>query len=273
VRALNPIWLSFNGEGLPPITDTEWGWSVQRWCTISLTTREPEVWHRMSSYDPHVERARQIADAIDSPDRENTLYEQFYAEWKAWEAEDLTRGMKTFDRAIGRGNDYTGRIVRFVTGGARERQGPFGGAEANASRERSKAKRVLRESEPEQIQALVDDLPDTTVRKLGHAVERAQLSPKHRVRRDEMEREEASIPAAEWKNRQAAADELTRPIRQALSGLAGANIIAALEVACDEVHAADFIDPKVREAIDDLTRDLLQEADIKVALAGLEEGH
>jgi hypothetical protein len=268
VRALNPIWLSFNGEGLPPITDTGRGWSVRRWCTMSLTTREPEVWHRMSSYDPHVERARQIADAIDSPDRENTLYEQFYVEWKAWEAEDPTRTMEAFDRAIGRAGNYTGKIVRGVTGTARAPEWNSG-----SNRRTDVATRVLRESKPDQIQALVDDLPETAVRKLGHAVERAQLSPKHRVRRDEMEREEASIPAAEWKNRQAAADELTRPIRQALSGLAGANVIAALEVACDEVEAADFIDPKVRDASDDLINRFRREMDIKVALAGLEDGH
>lgn len=67
----------------------------------------------------HVERGRQIADAIDSPDPEQTLYEQFNAEWKAWEAEDPTRTMRDFDREIGRSTDYTGKIVRGVTGPTR----------------------------------------------------------------------------------------------------------------------------------------------------------
>jgi len=49
----------------------------------------------------HVLRARQIADAIDSPNPERTLHEQFYDEWRAGEAEDPTRTMAAFDRAIG----------------------------------------------------------------------------------------------------------------------------------------------------------------------------
>jgi hypothetical protein len=224
----------------------------------------------MSSNDPHVERARQIANAIDSPNREGTLYQQFYDEWKAWEAEDPTRTMAAFDRAIGKSgkSSYTAAIVRFVTGG--RASAPFADSRERAAR--TEARKVLRESEPQQIQALVDDLPDTAVRNLANAVERAQQSPKHRARRDEMEREEASVPAAEWKNRHAAAEESTRPLRHALGGLAGANIVAALEVARDELHAVDFIDPKIADTIQDLTREILQEADIKVALAGLEEG-
>lgn len=64
--------------------------------------------------DSHVQRAKQIADAIDSPDREATLYEQFYAEWKAWKGENQARTMRAFDEAIGRGDGYTGKIVRWI---------------------------------------------------------------------------------------------------------------------------------------------------------------
>lgn len=103
--------------------------------------------------DPHVERARQIADALDSPDREQTLHEQFHAEWKAWEAEDPTRTMAAFDREIGRGNDYTGRIVRFCTGSAAART-PF--SDEQSGRAMRGARTVLRD--PEQRKAVIESL-------------------------------------------------------------------------------------------------------------------
>ena len=99
----------------------------------------------------HVERGRQIADALDSSDRDQTLAEQYVAEWKAWEAEDPTRTMRAYDRAIGRANDYTGKIVRAVTTGAR--RAPFGGEKAQQSRDRHKAKRTL--ADPKQRKAVI----------------------------------------------------------------------------------------------------------------------
>jgi hypothetical protein len=104
--------------------------------------------------DVHVERARQIADALESPDREGTLHEQFYLEWKAWEAEDPTRTMADFDRAIGkdgRGN-YTGRIVQTVTGATST---PWGNA-PQSTRDGRTARKALRE--PKQRQQVIDSL-------------------------------------------------------------------------------------------------------------------
>lgn len=105
--------------------------------------------------DVHVERARQIADALDSPDREGTLHQQFYLEWKAWEAEDPTRTMADFDRAIGRVNakgkptEYTSQLVRLVTT-------PSVRSDRSGSTDRGAAKRILRE--PQQRRRVIDSL-------------------------------------------------------------------------------------------------------------------
>lgn len=131
----------------------------------------------MSSTNVHVERARQIADALDSPDQERTLHEQFYAEWEAWEAEDATRTMAAFDREIGRGNDYTGRIVRFVTGRARGAESPFGGESRQQARDRSTAKSVI--SNPEQRKQVIASLPP---RQLEEVIATAQDVAVERVR-------------------------------------------------------------------------------------------
>lgn len=112
----------------------------------------------------HVERARQIAEAIDAPDRETTLYQQFYAEWKAWEAEDPTHSMRAFDREIGRGHDYTARIARFVNG-APERQSPFNGERQQADRERHNTRKVLRE--PVERRKVIASLSDDEVEALA----------------------------------------------------------------------------------------------------------
>jgi hypothetical protein len=121
----------------------------------------------------HVERARQIADALESQDVEQTLHEQFVAEWKAWEAEDPTRTMAAFDRAIGRGNDYTGRLVRFVTGSATSRTSPFYGNEEGRRKDRATAARVIRE-QPEVIAEFLDEEPEVHARILDAVEERRQ---------------------------------------------------------------------------------------------------
>jgi hypothetical protein len=119
----------------------------------------------------HVERARQIADAIDSPDREQTLYQQFAGEWKAWEAEDPTRTMAALDREIGRGNDYTGAIVRFVTGRAGQRTSPF--TQPRAEEDVTRAKKVLRER-PEVVAEILDEEPEVHARLLDAVEERRE---------------------------------------------------------------------------------------------------
>jgi hypothetical protein len=111
------------------------------------------------STNAHVERARQIADALESQDMEQTLHEQFVAEWKAWEAEDATRTMAAFDREIGRGKDYTGRIVRFVTGAA-----PRGTPFSDGQDERA-ARKVLRE-QPETLAKELVENPEIHARLL-----------------------------------------------------------------------------------------------------------
>jgi hypothetical protein len=118
----------------------------------------------------HVERARQIADALESQDVEQTLHEQFVAEWKAWEAEDQTRTMAAFDREIGRGNDYTGRIVRFVTGAARTRSTPFDDGQTMR-----RARQALREH-PEVVAKELVENPEVHARLLDAVEdERAKL--------------------------------------------------------------------------------------------------
>jgi len=108
----------------------------------------------------HVERARQIADALESQDVEQTLHEQFVAEWKAWEAEDPTRTMAAFSRAIGRNDSYTNKIVRGVTGEARA---PDWGSGSNKRTE--VATKVLRE-QPEAIAKELVENPEVHARLL-----------------------------------------------------------------------------------------------------------
>jgi hypothetical protein len=108
----------------------------------------------------HVERARQIADALESQDVERTLHEQFVAEWKAWEKEDPTRTMAAFDREIGRGLHYTARIVRGVTGEARA---PDWGSGTNKRTE--VAAKVLRE-QPEALAKELVENPEVHARLL-----------------------------------------------------------------------------------------------------------
>lgn len=91
----------------------------------------------------HVVRAKQIADALDSQDMERTLHEQFYAEWKAWEAEDPTRTMAAFDRAVGRHRGYTGNIVQVVTAGTSVLR-------STETARRSNARKILRD-EPQAV--------------------------------------------------------------------------------------------------------------------------
>jgi hypothetical protein len=110
----------------------------------------------------HVERARQIADALESRDVEQTLHAQFVAEWKAWEAEDPTRTMAAFDSAIGRGSNYTGRIVRFVTGAAST---PRTSAFADGGEDARKARKVLRE-QPEALAKELVENPEIHARLL-----------------------------------------------------------------------------------------------------------
>jgi hypothetical protein len=126
----------------------------------------------------HVERARQIADALESPDVEKTLYEQFAAEFNAWEAEQREGGRESssreFDRLIGRGDGYTRRIVRGVTSGARA---PDWGSGSN--RRTEVATKMLRE-QPEVVAEILDENPEVHARVLDAIEERrekAETSP------------------------------------------------------------------------------------------------
>lgn len=139
----------------------------------------------------HIERAGQIADAIDSPDPEKTLHEQFYAEWKAWEAEDPTRTMAEFDRAIGRGSNYTGKIVRFVTGAADRRGTPF-----DDGRDLRGTRKVLREADDDQVEEIIGSLPDEAVERVARAVE-PRVAPERRTFTREPAPERKSKPIFE----------------------------------------------------------------------------
>lgn len=132
-----------------------------------------------TTHDVHVERAKQIADALDSRDVEQTLHEQFYAEFKAWEAEDQTRTQAGFDRAIGRKDNYTRRIVQFVTGATST---PWGNA-PQVKRDERAARKTLRDQpqsvasdiakameDPDVREAVAKHMPPSAARDLSERV-------------------------------------------------------------------------------------------------------
>lgn len=141
----------------------------------------------MSATNEHVERARQIADALDSPDREKTLYEQFHSEFKAWEAEQLDEdrqpSTREFDRLIGRTDGYTRKIVRGVTSGARA---PQWGSGTNVRTE--VAEKVLRDPEQrkqviaslsaEQIEEVIAEAQDVAVERVRAQRSEHDVAPK-----------------------------------------------------------------------------------------------
>lgn len=143
----------------------------------------------MSPANVHVERARQIADALDAPDQERTLHEQFFAEWKAWEAEDPTRTMAAFDREIGRGRNYTNRVVRIVTGDTRA----WG---SGSNRRDEVAAKALRNA-PELIAELADELHDDPKFQAAVASASSKISAREDRRRDEREQVQRGISADE----------------------------------------------------------------------------
>lgn len=226
--------------------------------------------HSHDPTDPHVVRARQIADVLDSADQEQTLHEQFVAEWKAWEAEDPTRTMAAFDRAIGRGNDYTGRLVRFVTGSA-QRGTPFSDGQAERA-----TRKVLREGDAKQIRGILEDLPEDAVGRVASEVARVQQDPRYRVAREEYDRADAEKTPQqrhrEQQDRARSIEDTAERMAKATAPLAAADIVEAIEEATD--YYRDLIEQRgvteeVTEAIGVALELLNREHEVAIGVVSL----
>lgn len=209
----------------------------------------------------HVERARQIADALDSQNMEQTLHEQFYAEWKAWEAEDPTRTMAAFDRAIGRSGKYTSRIVQFVTGGSSTPWGnkPQSGRDEVATRRtlRDRPQEVAPEiakamENPDVREAVARHMTTQTANDISDAVRGLPHEPVERERR----RKEAETFAR----------GITEPIVDAFSR---SNVILHLEQALEDLRELGSIDGTTHDRGLMLLDELRTEFEVKRAMEGV----
>lgn len=106
----------------------------------------------------HLQRAREYIAIAESADAKRDAYERAADEIIAWVREEPTRTYRDADKSLGRGNDYTGSLVRWRTSGGPGL--PFARRPADDSREAERlTERTLRDAGPEVVSRIIDDLP------------------------------------------------------------------------------------------------------------------
>jgi transposase len=131
------------------------------------------------------------------------------------------------------------------------------------------AQRVIKSAPLEQVEQIISNLPRERRNQIG-----AAFGDRYSKRRAEFEERERNLTPAQRKEREAAAEALTRPVRQALAHFAvPLKVVPLLEEATEtlqELIADQSLTPKLMREIDKADAEWRTELEVARAMAGLE---
>lgn len=198
-----------------------------------------------------MERAKTCLAIAESQDSKREAYRQA-AEEIAAHIEETGDQQKQIAAVLQYSAEGVSKLLKWREAGYPEGTTPFtmadpGGSKPTDRAAVSHAKKVLREAGPEQLQSLVDDLPEPAVRNLADAAAKAQQNPAYRAARDEHDRHEREMPDRERHERIEAADKVGRAMDRLAADFVGNKLTAQLASIPEQVEE---IANDVRDAID-----------------------
>jgi len=142
-------------------------------------------------------------------------------------------------------------------------------SDLHVASDRAVAERVLKSAPIEMVERIIGDLPRERRVQIGAAVDHL-----YSVKRAEFDERERNLTPAQRKEREAAAESLTRPVRQALGQFAvPLKVVPLLEEATEtlqELINDEALTPKLMRAIDKADAAWRTELEVARAMLGLE---
>jgi len=197
--------------------------------------------------------------------RGEEFYRKAAEEILAAKQADESLTLREIDRQLDQYNGWAGKLLTWHESGGNIST-PYAGQYAKVKANLTRS--TLRDAPMEEVERVISELP----RERQQQIAAAAGSGYHKARVEFNERERNLTPA-ERSEREAAAESLMQPVRQATAGFAALGIVGHLEQAHEEIHelvADNSLSRQLVRQIDRALEAIQAEMQVARALVGIE---